>query len=134
MKNSDGYGSDAVFSVGDVRIRTRHKRGGERRAFVKVSEPNTWALLARVTWEREHGAIPKGFGIHHIDKNTLNDNVENLELVSKQEHLSIHIPECRAKAIANFTKARRRIKWSTKSIDKITGRHPNNCKCPLHSC
>ena len=35
--------------------------------------------------------IPKGFQIHHIDGNILNNEISNLELLSKVEHLKKHI-------------------------------------------
>lgn len=37
--------------------------------------------------------IPKDFVCHHIDHNTLNDNISNLVLLSKQDHSKIHAAE-----------------------------------------
>lgn len=110
--------------IGTVRVRTRHGRGGERRAFVKIADPNVWELRARVTWETAHGAIPRGMGIHHRDDNKLNDAIDNLELVSKARHLEIHRPEFQAKCIATLVSARKERRWSTKSATKRTGRPP----------
>jgi hypothetical protein len=108
--------------VGTVSIRTRHNRGKVRRAYVKVAEPSVWILRARLVWERAHGPIPRGVGIHHKDRDTLNDALDNLELVSKAEHLAIHRPEFQDKATANFVRARRERRWSTRSATKQTGR------------
>lgn len=119
--------------VGTVRIRTRHKRGGERRAFIKVAEPNKWVLRARYVWEREHGPIPRGMGIHHKDRDKLNDDPGNLELTSKASHLAEHRLEFQSQAVASWVEARRTKRWSTKSKTKKTGRHPANCQCPLHA-
>jgi len=117
--------------IGTVRIRTRHQRGGERRAWVKVAEPNVWRLRAQVVWEKANGPIPSGYGIHHRDRNKLNDALGNLELVSKAEHLEEHRGEFNTR-IATLIDERRRRRWSTKSSIKRTGRHPRACECPLH--
>lgn len=34
--------------------------------------------------------IPKGYGIHHIDKNKKNNDIKNLQVVSWEEHRKIH--------------------------------------------
>lgn len=44
----------------------------------------------RVVWEREHGPIPTGFHVHHIDEDRSNNAIENLRLVSMAEHRRIH--------------------------------------------
>jgi predicted nucleic acid-binding Zn ribbon protein len=41
-------------------------------------------------WEFYNGPIPKGKIIHHIDKNPLNNKIENFMLVSRTEHAKIH--------------------------------------------
>jgi hypothetical protein len=93
--------------IGAVSIRTRHGRGGEQRAFVKIAHPNKWTLRARHVWETANGAIPRCMGIHHRDENKLNDALDNLELVSKARHLELHRPEFQAKCTAALVKARR---------------------------
>jgi hypothetical protein len=34
--------------------------------------------------------IPKGFSVHHIDGNKLNNNIDNLLLLDKQSHKQLH--------------------------------------------
>lgn len=79
--------------VGSVRVRTRHKRAGEVRAFVKVAEPNVWIERARVVWEAAHGPVPSGMVLHHVSRDKLDDRLENLELITRGEHLREHRPE-----------------------------------------
>jgi len=45
----------------------------------------------RAIWESEHGALPKGYVIHHIDGNRNNDKIENLEAISRGELLKRNI-------------------------------------------
>ena len=45
----------------------------------------------RQIWEKGNGkTIPDNYEIHHIDGNRANDMLENLKLVSIEEHLEIH--------------------------------------------
>lgn len=47
--------------------------------------------LHRVVWEHANGrAIPKGFSVHHIDRNKANNAPENLALLRSGEHSSLH--------------------------------------------
>jgi hypothetical protein len=41
-------------------------------------------------WEKVNGPIPKGYAVHHIDFNKLNNNLENLELLTHSEHSKKH--------------------------------------------
>ncbi len=121
-----GTSADNRCPVGTVRVRTRHKRNSEQRAFVKVAEPNVWMLRARIVWQLRHGEIPPGMGIHHKDCNKLNDEISNLELVSKAEHLDEHRSSFdHAARLQNAGDARRKLRWSTKSTTKRTGRPPS---------
>ncbi len=44
----------------------------------------------RLVWEQHHGKIPKGYIIHHKDENKLNWNIDNLEMISRKEHIRKH--------------------------------------------
>lgn len=41
-------------------------------------------------WEKYNGKIPNGYHIHHKDFNTDNNEIENLEMLTENEHLSLH--------------------------------------------
>lgn len=49
--------------------------------------------LHRYVWEYYNGKIPKGYHIHHKDHNKDNNELDNLELLTKQEHIKIHMNE-----------------------------------------
>lgn len=46
--------------------------------------------LHRYVWEQTYGSIPKGMVIHHKDFNRGNWNLENLELLTRAEHMKRH--------------------------------------------
>jgi hypothetical protein len=44
----------------------------------------------RLIWENHNGKIPKGYIIHHKNENRLDNDISNLELVTRAEHSRIH--------------------------------------------
>lgn len=46
--------------------------------------------LHRYVWETEVGPIPPGFDIHHKDENRANNEITNLECISKSAHTKKH--------------------------------------------
>lgn len=92
-----GRVGDKWLPVGTVSIRTDHARSGRQRAFVKLAEPNVWRERALISWESMNGPIPSGMVIHHRDRDSLNDDPENLALISRADHLREHRHEFEAK-------------------------------------
>lgn len=60
--------------------------------------------------------IPKGFVIHHIDENLLNDDITNLRLMRKEDHHFLH--NMLDKERYNFRSAVKRLKDEIKIIKK----------------
>lgn len=52
--------------------------------------PKNGKFFHRWYYEREKGKIPYGYEIHHKDGNKRNNLLDNLELVTKEEHDKIH--------------------------------------------
>lgn len=71
-------------------ITTRIDKSKFQRKFIKISEPNNWIEYAKVVWMQNNGLIPKGYIIHHINRNTLDDVIDNLALVTRKAHFEIH--------------------------------------------
>ena len=57
--------------------------GTERAVFVKHDGKRI--SRARATWLNQHGAIPSGWVIYHSDGDVQNDNIANLECISRAE-------------------------------------------------
>src|ERR1039458_968444 len=49
-------------------------------------------LAHHIIWEATNGPIPEGYLVHHIDKNKQNNDIENLQLVTPENHQKIHSP------------------------------------------
>lgn len=63
----------------------------DRRYFIcKNKISNTWCYEHILLWETYKGDIPKGYVIHHIDHNGLNNDLSNLICVSRDEHKRLH--------------------------------------------
>ena len=50
-------------------------------------------LMHRDVWEYHNGKIPESYDIHHIDHNRANNNIENLQMLSKSDHARIYSNE-----------------------------------------
>ena len=59
------------------------------RYMVKCAD-GKWRYRARLVWEKANGPIPKGQLIHHRNGDATNDDISNLQLVTRSAHLSIH--------------------------------------------
>lgn len=84
-----GCESNRKLPLGSVTVRHR-RREKHPRAWVKVAEPNVWVPRARHVYEALHGPVPRGSVIHHIDRNPLNDDPENLVAMTRREHALEH--------------------------------------------
>lgn len=96
--------------VGTTRI--RNDKNGKPRAYIKTAEPNVWKLRSVLNWESTHGPVPKGFLVHHKDRDTLNDSPRNLGLLNRGQHLLEHRSdfEQKRKIAAASAKRQRTVK------------------------
>jgi hypothetical protein len=94
--------------VGSVRIRQRRNRSEGPRAWVKVAEPNVWRLRAVLEWEKAHGVLAPGLVVHHVNRDTLDDRIENLEAIDRASHLLEHRHEFEPRRARRASAAR----WS----------------------
>ena len=75
--------------VGTVTIR-QHRRDTPR-AWVKIAQPSVWRTMAIHVWLTAGGPnVPEGFIIHHIDGDSLNDDLKNLGMISEKAHPQFH--------------------------------------------
>lgn len=47
--------------------------------------------LHRIVWEHHHGPIPRGMCVHHIDDDRTNNDIANLQLITRVEHGRLHM-------------------------------------------
>ena len=64
----------------------RHRKRGQEYVYTKVAEPNVWRMKHILEWERHNGPVPPGKIIIFADGNTLNTDISNLVMVSRQQH------------------------------------------------
>lgn len=50
----------------------------------------THKRLHRYVWEKYNGEIPKGCDIHHIDHDKSNNDISNLRMICKPDHMKLH--------------------------------------------
>lgn len=81
--------------IGTEKIRYVSKTKS-RRVWVKIAENGNsydWRPRSQLVYEEHHGEIPDDFVVHQIDGDPLNDHPENLEAISRADHLKHHLPE-----------------------------------------
>lgn len=83
-----------LAELGEERVRT--DQSGYDRVWVKIAHPNIWELRARLVWAALNGPIPDGMVIHHIDRDAMNDDPENLACLTRAEHMNEHREELRS--------------------------------------
>lgn len=71
-------------------VTTRKDKNKKIRRWIKIDEPNVWIEYSKFIWIKNNGEIPKGFLIHHIDENPLNDEIDNLAMVTRKAHINLH--------------------------------------------
>ena len=89
VKNSGQFNSGHMpknhRQVGETRL--QRDKSGNQYYYIKISEPNKWQLLHRYKWEQEYGKIPEGLLLVFKDRNSLNTEPENLELITRKENM-----------------------------------------------
>lgn len=51
---------------------------------------STYSTIHRDVWKYHNGDIPKGYDIHHIDGDKANNQIENLQCLTRKEHRKLH--------------------------------------------
>jgi ribonucleotide reductase alpha subunit len=64
------------------------KKTRTRRRYVYTGRG--WRVQYRWIWEAVHGAPPAGYHIHHRDFDSLNDRLDNFELLPQEVHEALH--------------------------------------------
>jgi hypothetical protein len=83
-----GHPSNNKKPVGAITIRIDKNKA--QRRWIKVDDPNIWIEHAKFIWIKNNGEIPKGYIIHHVDEDSLNDDPGNLALVTRAAHINLH--------------------------------------------
>lgn len=78
--------------VASVRVR-RETHTGLNRAWVKTAEPDVWRKRAVVVWEAAHGSVARGSVVHHRNRDSLNDDIDNLQAMTRRQHADEHRDE-----------------------------------------
>lgn len=79
--------------IGTITTRTNRRGKEYKRRYIKTDEPNKWEPLAKYVWQKNKGELPKGMLIHHKNRNKMDDRIENLQIMTRKEHLNEHRDE-----------------------------------------
>lgn len=90
-----------------------------------------WKRLHIAVWEFYHWPVPQWFEVHHIDENTFNNDMSNLELKPKWFHQSEHMKKKRKDGFKRTIKRYKR-KCNQCWIDIINKMKNWNVFCSWH--
>ncbi len=76
-----GEGGARTMQVGSLR------KSSDNYWYEKIGMPSVWKTKHTLLWEQENGAIPKGCIVRFKDGNTNNIVIENLECITRKEHI-----------------------------------------------
>lgn len=79
-------GNEPHNTRSDGEISIRKDKSGLSYQYIRIKKAK-WELLQRVIWEKHHGKIPAKHVVTFKDGNTMNCNIENLELLSMEENM-----------------------------------------------
>lgn len=74
----------------------RYRKDKNTGYYLHTVARGTGTRLHRDVYEYYNGEIPKGYQIHHKDHDKSNNEISNLELLTKEEHLKLHGDELKA--------------------------------------
>lgn len=94
----------------------------------------------RIIWREDVGPISAGYDIHHKDGNSFNNLVENLECISKSDHMKLHSLEFKESRSKNMSKNSEKLHaWhrteegrkflKEKGRKEFERRIPKSCTC-----
>lgn len=111
-----GQAAHNELPLGSVALRDDH---GSVRAFVKTE--HGWQLRARLVWEATYGPIPRGRVIHHRNRDPLDDRIENLACLTRNEHAKEHQDECKEAQWGMATRGAGRGRRARVSLHRLGG-------------
>ncbi|MGA7732436.1 MAG: NUMOD3 domain-containing DNA-binding protein, partial [Chloroflexia bacterium] len=100
------------------KVRQPHNSRTKRR-FVHTG--HGWRVQYRWVWEAANSAQPDGYHIHHRDFNSLNDTLDNLQLLPAEAHKTLHLD----KMLGDNNPARRLMtdQWRANIAKAVQGEH-----------
>jgi hypothetical protein len=99
----------------------RYKQGGYWMLRWNIGGGYRYQFEHRSVWEKHNGPIPDKHDVHHINRDKLDNNIENLCLMLKADHLRLHKTKYRSREerLAEYAaRARRKRRQSAVAISK----------------
>lgn len=122
------YSDIEISNLGNVRGKrwNRHPFTDNDIKIVKERRCIGQQPIYRLVWEAFNGPIPEGYVIHHIDHDKLNDSLDNLMLMTNEDHSRHHNTDpsdVKRKKMSEVKKNKKRPEQSAAIKNRI---HINN--------
>lgn len=63
---------------------------GKRSKYKRVRVAGKNKKEHRIIWEGINGPVPEGYELHHINEDPRDNRIENLQLLTRNEHMKVH--------------------------------------------
>ena len=99
-KKIDGYENYEISNLGRVKSLNYHRtvkeqvlkpfknNNGYLRVFLYENGKRKKYLIHRLVWEAFNGPIPEGYEVNHLSEDKMQNNLENLNLMSHKENMN----------------------------------------------
>ena len=135
---------DIIIYNGGKFTRYPNAKGNTEKRYYSgwVGNPKKKKRLHVYKYENEIGEVPKGFHVHHIDGNTLNNEISNLQIIERSAHHKMHMADEKRKeqsrqALKNFAqpaacewhKSQNGRKWHKELMQSRIAKAKTEIKC-----
>jgi len=83
------YSLPTQHKIGSITI--RKDANGKKRRWIKIGHPSKWIQYSHYIFRKHTRINTFNKIIHHLDKNPLNDTFKNLQIVSRSDHMKLHL-------------------------------------------
>ena len=100
-----GYEDGELFRHGGKPIRALKDSHGKkyRIVAVRINGKKLMILAHRLIWNLYYGKIPEGMVIDHVDNNSLNNDIKNLQCITQSENIKRAEKTDKQKAVFSIT-------------------------------
>lgn len=60
------------------------------KGYHRISREGRHVMAHVWAWEQVHGPVPDGYDLHHVDLNRLNNDLDNLQMLTRADHRRVH--------------------------------------------
>jgi len=105
---------NTIEIIGTITTRINRKRKIKTK-YILVAF-NTWKELKHYNWEQVNGPVPEGYVLRFKDGNSLNCEIENIEMILREDHMRLN-------SIHNLPPDLKELSYLTGAVNRQINKH-----------